>query len=435
MPAERALGRRLTKVAVLAKREYLARVKTKGFWIGILVLPLLMALLFVGPALMISQARTSLDVVLVDGTGRLGEGVRERLSEAGDGSGPEAELDVSVVTPEPDVEAHRAELDRRLVAEEIDAWAWLDPARLDDDGEVEYHARSVSNTIAQRRIERAISAELREVRLTDAGYDPEEVGRLTRDVELRTLKVSAEGARAERGEAGFMLAYGIFFLLYIVLLIWGQQVLQGVLEEKSSRVVEVVISAARPFDLMLGKLLGIGGAAFTQFAVWIACLVGLTAPGLAASIAAMPEGLDLPRITVLQAVYITVFFVLGFFVYSSMYAAVGSAFNSLQEAQNLSSIPTFSIIAPMFFLFPVINDPGSTLAVVTSLVPLLSPILMPLRIAVEVPPAWQIWLAILLTAGFVWCMVWLCARIYRVGILMYGKKPTVRELVRWIRYA
>ena len=435
MRAEARLGRRLTKVAVLARREYLARVKTKGFWIGILVLPLLMSLLFVGPALMISQSRTSLDVVLVDGTGRLGEGIRERLSEAEDRSGPAAELDVSVVAPEPDAEAHRAALDRGLVDEEIDAWAWLDPARLDEEDQVEYHARSVSNTVAQRRIERAISAELRRARLTDAGYDPEEVVRLTRDVTLATSKVSAEGARAERGEAGFMLAYGIFFLLYIVLLIWGQQVLQGVLEEKSSRVVEVVISAARPFDLMLGKLLGIGGAAFTQFGVWIACLVALTAPGLASSIAAMPEGLDLPRITILQAVYITVFFVLGFFVYSSMYAAVGSAFNSLQEAQNLSSIPTFSIIAPMFFLFPVINDSSSTLAVVTSMVPLLSPILMPLRIAVEVPPGWQIWLAIALTAGFVWFMVWLCSRIYRVGILMYGKKPTVRELVRWIRYS
>lgn len=429
------LERRLRKVAVLARREYLARVKTKGFWIGIVVLPLLMTLLFVGPALIVSRSSTSLDVVLVDGTGRLGQGIRERLTAVDDRSGPEAQLEVSVVAAEPDVAAQRAALDRQLVDEEIDAWAWLDPTRLEEEDEVEYHARSVSNTIAQRRIERAITAELRRVRLTEAGYDPEAIDRLIRDVNLETLKVSAEGARAERGEAGFLLAYGIFFLLYLVLLIWGQQVLQGVLEEKSSRVVEVIISAARPFDLMLGKLLGIGGAAFTQFAVWITCLVALTAPGLAASIAAMPEGLDLPRITVLQAAYITVFFVLGFFVYSSMYAAVGSAFNSLQEAQNLSMVPTFSIVAPMFFLFPVINDSSSPLAVVTSMVPLLSPILMPLRIAVEVPPAWQILTSILLTAGFVWFMIWLCARIYRVGILMYGKKPTARELLRWLRYS
>jgi len=249
------------------------------------------------------------------------------------------------------------------------------------------------------------------------------------------VRVSAEGSREEMGEAGFFLAYGLFFLLYMVLLLWGQQVLQGVLEEKSSRVVEVVVSAARPFDLMLGKLVGIGAAALTQFGIWMVTLVVLTAPGLISSFAAAPPELALPTVSVAQAVYVVVFFLLGFFVYSSMYAAVGSAFNNLQEAQQLAFVPTMAIILPMFFLLPVINDSNGTLAVVTSMVPFLSPILMPLRIAVLTPPLWQIVLSIAVTAAFVLLMVWVCARIYRTGILMYGKKPTFKELLRWMRYA
>jgi ABC-2 type transport system permease protein len=186
---------------------------------------------------------------------------------------------------------------------------------------------------------------------------------------------------------------------------------------------------------MMGKLLGIGAAAFTQFSVWMVTLATVTAPAVVGSLAFLPEGLTIPRITVVQVAAVLLFFVLGFFVYSTMFAAVGAAFNNLQEAQQLAFVPTASIILPIFFLLPVINDPASPLAVGLSMVPLLSPILMPLRVAVEMPPLWQIALSALLTGAFIVLMVWVCGRIYRTGILMYGKKPTVRELWRWVRHA
>jgi ABC-2 type transport system permease protein len=425
---------RLDKTWVLAKREYLVRVKSKGFWFGILVLPLFLGAVFAVPTLVLSKTRAQLDLVLVDATGRLGEGVAERLGRAGEGLGPVADVALTVAAPAPDPVAQRRDLDRRLLAEEIDAWLWVDEQAV-ETGSIEYHARNVSNTFTLAILERALSGEVRELRLTEAGFDPDQVATLIEEVRLRTVRVSAAGSRQEAGEAGFILAYALFFMLYMVLLIWGQQVLQGVLEEKSSRVVEVVVSAARPFDLMMGKLVGIGAAAFTQFAVWMASLAAVTAPAVAGSLALLPEGVSIPQITVPQMLWVLVFFVLGFFVYSTMYAAVGSAFNNLQEAQNLAFLPTSFIILPLFFLLPVINDAGSPLAVGLSLVPLLSPILMPLRIAVEVPPLWQIALSALLTGGFIVCMVWLCGRIYRTGILMYGKKPTLRELWRWLRYA
>ena len=425
---------RLDKTLVLAKREYLSRVKTKGFWIGILVLPVLMGALFVVPALVMSKTGSDTELVIVDGAG-LGPAVVERLEERRtEGSMDGARFATTVVAASADAAAQERELDRRLLDEEIDAWVRLDPDAI-EAGEVPFRARNVANAFTQDALEDALSEVVREPRLAEAGFSREQADALIQGIDLDTIRVSAEGSRSEAGEAGFFLAYGLFFLLYMVLLIWGQQVLQGVLEEKSSRVVEVIVSSARPFDLMLGKLLGIGGAALTQFLVWMGTLVALTAPGLVTSLAFLSEMDDLPSITVAQALYVVIFFVLGFFVYSSMYAAVGAAFNSLQEAQNFSSVPTLAIVSPLFFLFPVINDSGSPLAVVLSMIPLLSPILMPLRIAVELPPAWQIWLSIAITAAFVVLMVWLASRIYRVGILMYGKKPTVQELWRWLRYA
>ncbi len=424
---------RLEKIRVLTKREYLARIKSKGFWIGILILPVFLALVTAVPALVMSKTHAEVDLVLVDTTGTVAPGLAERL-ERREGGVRFADFHVTVEPAGADATAQRAALDRRLLDERIDAWMWIDRAGLDQD-RVEFHARNVSNTLTQAVLSDAVSAEVRETRLTEAGYDPAKVRPLLASIDLDTVKVSAEGSRSEAGEAGFFLAYGLFFLLYMVLLLWGQQVLQGVLEEKTSRVVEVVASSARPFDLMMGKLLGIGGAALTQFLVWMLSLAAVLAPGVLTSSSFLPEGQRLPSFSPAQVAWVVVFFVLGFFVYSSMYAAVGSAFNSLQEAQQMAFIPTFTIIAPMFFLFPVINDTNSTLSVVLSMVPLLAPILMPLRIAVELPPLWQIAGSALLTAGFIILMVAVCARIYRVGILMYGKKPTVKELLRWIRYA
>jgi ABC-2 type transport system permease protein len=425
---------RLDKMLVLARREYLVRVKTKGFWIALLALPLFMAALIVVPALVMSKTRAELDLVVVDATGRIGAALAADLAEnRAEGRGI-ADVEVTLVEPAADRAAQAAELDRRLVAEEIDAWLRLDEETL-AAGRVEYRARSVSNTLTQRVLERSLSAQVRQIRLIEAGYDPEEVASLVEDVTLATVKVSERGSRAEAGKAGFFFAYGLFFLLYMVQLLWGQQVLQGVLEEKTSRVVEVIAAAARPFDLMMGKLLGIGAAALTQFTVWMATAVALTAPQVIGAMALLPDDVGLPEIRVVQVLWVVVFFVLGFFVYSTMYAAVGAAFDNLQDALQMAFVPALSIILPMLFMFPVINDSNSPLAVVVSLIPLMTPILMPLRIAVEMPPWWQLALAVLLTCGFVVLMVALAARVYRVGILMYGKKPTLKELYRWLRYA
>lgn len=422
------------KILVLAKREYLSRVRSKGFWIATVILPLFMAGLLFLPSLILGRISAQQRGVIVDETGELAAGVAARLAAAGGG---ERERTAHVaLTPEPpaaDPAAQRADLDRRVLAGDIDAWIWIGRDGLAAD-RVEYHAESVSNVLTQRVIGDAISAEVRQMRLAEAGVDPKLVDELTREVDLDTVRVAAEGSRAEAGEAGFILAWGLFFLLYMILLIWGQQVLTGVLEEKSSRIVEVVISAARPVDLMMGKLAGIGLAGLTQLAIWLVSIAVATAPGVVAAVAGLPDGFSIPSLPADVALFYLAYFVFGYFFFATFYASIGAAFNNAQEAQHLMSIPMVFIVGPVVIVFPVINDPDSTLAVVASLFPPFTPLLMPVRLAVKMPPLWQIGLSFVLlglaTAG----MLWLCARIYRVGILMYGKKPTLQEIWRWVRY-
>lgn len=431
---------RLDNIIIVAKREYQQRIRSKGFWIATLILPLFVVAATVLPSLLLTKSRTKQRVVVVDATGQVAPRLLEKRPDDAGSAVKEQVASFEFLTEPPaeDRQAQRAELDRRVLAKEINAWIWIDEEVLTGKpGEkpVEYHAKSVSNFMTQEVLQDDLSYVVRRVRLADAGFDPDRVGSLLEQVDLETVRVSAEGSRAEGGLAGAAFAYVLFLMLYMVLVIWGQQVMQGVLEEKSSRIIEVVLSSVKPFELMMGKLVGICLVGLTQFGLWLVTMAVVTAPGVIASIGGLPEGVKLPTVTAAMVLNFALLFVLGFFVFSTLYAAIGAMFNNLQEAQQLAGVAVFFLVIPVFLMFPIINDPGSTFAVVASLIPLFTPLLMTLRISLEMPPLWQILLAYALTLGFIVGMVWVCARIYRIGILMYGKKPTFQELWKWIRYA
>jgi ABC-2 type transport system permease protein len=395
------------------------------------------------PTVFLSRTQTSLQVLVVDETGRVApELIKERPEPKSDNplrNNEQAQRQISRVefAVEPaaaDRDAQEASLAKRVLDKGVDAWIRITPGVLKDDP-VEYHGRSVSNFMTQEFLERRLSDAVRRVRLADAGLDPDRIGDLSARVQLRTIRVSKEGSRAEGGAGGFFAAYILFFMLFLGLLIWGQQVMTGVLEEKGSRVVEVLVSAVKPFELMMGKLSGICLVGLTQFAIWLVTLIVLSAPGVIAVLGTLPDEFKLPSLAPGAALHFLLFFVLGFMVYASFYAALGAAFNNLQEAQQVAGTLGILFAIPAIVMPMVINSPSSSTSTVMSLIPLFSPVLMPLRIFVETPPVWQIALAYLLTAGFLLFMVWFCSRIYRVGILMYGKKPTIPELVRWVRYS
>ena len=438
---------------VVAQREYLARVKSVSFWLATIVLPVFLAAIGILPTFFLLSSGSAHRVAVVDETGELGVGLIERLTPepsedpAPAASGAErverqvesqlesARFETSLEPPAADPEAQRAELDRRVLDGELDAWIWIAGDAL-ETSRVEYHAESVSNFITQDRLRDALSEVARERRYGDAGLDPEQIRKLARRVHLATFRITEEGTEEEGAEAGLILAYALFILLYMVLIFYGQQVLNGVIEEKSSRIVEVVVSTVRPFELLMGKLAGICGAALTQLAVWLGAMVAFTLPGVVSAMTWIPEDVDVPTVSPGLIGHFVLLFLLGFFVFCTVYAAIGSAFNHIQEAQQWSGVIAILLVMPPAMLFLlVVQDPDSPVSVAVSLIPPFTPLLMMLRIAIKTPPVWQVALGYLLTTAFTLFMIWLSARVYRVGILMYGKKPTFRELWRWVWHA
>jgi ABC-2 type transport system permease protein len=407
-------------VFVVLKREYLQRVKNKAFWIATLIVPLFATAVTTLPTLFLAGSHTSQTLVVVDESGQgIGQALKAEVSKVraeapkkakglgsrGGGDSRTADFKIESQAPAADRETQRRRLDAQVRDEKIDAWVWIGKGVLGDEP-VEYHARNTSNVFTQETLRGDLSEVARRIRLRQAGIDPARMEELTKRVELKAQQVPGTGTSGG-GVSGLVFAFVLFFLLYMSILMWGQQVMQGVLEEKGTRVIEVLISALTPFELMMGKLLGICLVGLTQLAIWLGTVVVLTA----------------------------LLFILGFFAYATMYAAIGASFNNLQEAQQVAGVVVVFVVAPVMVIYPVINDPNSTMAVTMSLIPLFTPLIMPLRIAIEMPPAWQLALAYALTLSFVVGMVWICSRIYRVGILLYGKKPTLQEIWRWTRYS
>jgi len=419
------------KALIITKREYLSRIRSKWFWVGTIAIPVLLGAAMVLPSLILATSEAQLVLAMVDETGI----VAESLASAGDemgGNDQMVRLDLRLEPPAADVEAQRASLDERILADEIDAWLWISAERLEAN-EVEYHGHTVSNILTLQTLEQRISRIVREHRLVAAGYDATEVSQLMAGIDLRTVRVTEEGLDENAGFGDLAIALGLFMILYTTTLLYGQMVMHGVLEEKSNRIVEIVVSSVTPFDLMMGKLIGIGGACLTQLAVWIASATILTAPGVLAAMSVASDA-GIPTLHPVVILNFFALFVLGYLIYASFFALVGAAFNDIKEAQQLATAGSMFVVVPMLVFMPVMNDPDSTMAVVMSLIPPFTPMIMMLRIALKMPPAWQLVLGYALTTGFAVLMVWASARVYRVGILMYGKRPTVPEIWRWMRY-
>ena len=421
------------RILVIAKRDYLSRVRTPAFWITTVILPLLMSGWVVLPSLIMSKSRGGLRLAVVDETGKVAAVLAKEFVAPPSAEGPKVDVTLKVEPPAADAVAQKKKLDGRVLADEIDAWLWITP-KVFDDNRVEYHGRTLSNFITLERVERLLSRVVREQRLAAAGYDAKQADKLMQDVDLAKTQVTEKGEKAGGGIGDIILAAGLFIILYMTIIIYGQMMMHGVLEEKANRVVEVIVSTTTPAQLMAGKLVGICGVALTQIGVWLLSASVVTGPLMAARLPAGASA-NLPTLSPTIVAHFVALFLLGFILYASWYALIGAAFNSPQEAQQLASIGVFFVVVPWMVFMPVLNDPDSTMATVISLIPLFTPMIMMLRIAVKMPPAWQLALAYTLTILADLGMVWLCARVYRVGILMYGKKPSLQEIWRWTRYA
>lgn len=411
------------KLWAIVRREYLERVRTKAFVVGTVLGPLVMAGMMIVPALAARSKGKPLRIAVVDAGGALGDSVEAALREVRVDGRQRFDVQASAGASH----ASEGELKQAVLDKRLDGYLAL-PADAVSAGAASYYGRNVSNRIDLRSLERTVSGVVVARRLAGAGLDPTRVTDLTREVDMRTIRLSEQGEREDRG-AAMVLALILLMILYASILMWGQAVLTSVIEEKTSRVVEVMAAGVPPTTLLLGKLVGVGAAGLTQFLVWSLSLLGVS---LAA--AGSIGSFSMPEVTPLMLGSFVLFFLLGFLFYAALYAAIGSSVNTVQEAQGLVFPVMLPIILSMVSFPAVLEAPEGPLAVTISMIPGMSPLVMFLRIVVLTPPFWQILLSIALLVLGILAVVWVAARVYRVGILMYGKRPTFPELLRWVRH-
>ncbi|MCA1582562.1 MAG: ABC transporter permease [Acidobacteria bacterium] len=433
------------KIFAIVRREYTERIRTKAFWIATLIIPFLFVGLFIVQIAIARKSGGERRLAVVDMTGHLYAPLASELTHpasvtasgeemTGEAAAPPKKQTIHwVVEPRPivgDLEKTKETLRKEVLAKKISAYLLLDPARLRKD-EVEYYSTAVSEWMTQNQLERAINhVRLRE-KIVAHGLAPEVGNELDKRVDLRAFKVTESGTAEEKG-AGIIAAMVFFFLMYSTFFMYGYQVMRGVIEEKSTRIVEIVIASVRPTELMLGKIIGIGLVGLTQYFAWSLIAMNLSLPGIASLLA----GSDMaPKIPLSMLGFFILFFLFGYFLYASIYTAIAAPFNTDQEAQQLAMIPMAMIVSGIAVYPAVMNNPSGGLAVFVSLLPFTAPLMMFLRTALGQVPAWQIVLSVVLLAATTVGLAWFAGRVYRVGILMYGKKPTIPEILRWVRYS
>jgi ABC-2 type transport system permease protein len=411
-------------VWAVIRREYLQRVRSKWFIIGTVGAPLMMAGFVVIPGYFAaSSERGERQIAVVDATGVLYDRLAPALEDGG----------WSVERVEWSAGAQDA-LERRAEEGDIGGFIVLDDLTL-RTGEATFYSASQPSTVRRMVLRSAVARVALEHSLEERGVD---ATAMLSGGGLRVELLSDAGSGTD--DPGFAVAYIGAFLLYMVILLYAVAVMRATLEEKTSRIVEVIISSMEPWHLMLGKIVGVGAVSFTQMAVWVGTGVALATLGLPALMAAQPEALQLPRIAdaLPGAGLLTLFigfFVFGFFMFSGLYAAVGAMCSTDEEAQQAQFPLAFLVIVPIVLVLPVIESPMSPMATWLSLFPLFTPILMWGRVAGGGVPAWQVGLSFVLMALSVVAIAWVAGRIYKTGILMTGKRPTLPELWRWVREA
>jgi len=422
------------KLRMVIRREYLERIRKKSFWLGTLLFPLLMAgLILVQVYLADVETGEQRKIALADATGSLLQTFQGRLAEEKRKDGKPAFL-VQEVPVRGSLEKTRESLEPRVNSGDLFGIVTVGPD-LEAEGNYRLYSKSVGNLSAQRAIQRALRDAVIGLRLerSNLSLDREKLERLLSPVQLESFQVTAAGKAKKKGfDEAYFGTFIFVLILYMALIFYGVAVMRGILEEKSNRVMEVLLGSLSPDQLMTGKILGIGLVGLTQMAIYVASAGLLRLYAVASGLQADWSG-ALDTVSLAKMTYFFVFFLLGYFLYTSLFAAVGAVCNSEQEAQNLQSPLIMCLVVPMVATFFFVANPDSTPAVVVSLIPLFAPMVMFMRITTLTPPFWQIALSILLLMGTIYLFFRGVGRIFRIGVLMYGKRPTVPEILRWAR--
>lgn len=416
----------LRNTMLVAKREYLERVRSKVFRITTVLVPVgLGALMFLGRAGDHSMG-TLPNLGVVSNNPALAAQVKAALAEA---QGPPKVIEVFAPATAADV----TKLNGEVGAHTIDGYLTVNLVPGKVQPEATWTSSNTADFIRKEQMQSAVRLALVREQLLARGMTSDQISELMKKVTLQTLHLKNGVITASNSSRSFAGAYGLIVVLYGAVLIYGINIARSVVEEKTSRIFEVLLSTASSDSLMLGKLLGVGAVGLTQMGIWAGLAVIFTGSTLAAG--AGIHGLASIGINGAELGYFLVFFLLGFLLYSAMAAALASAVSSEQDVQQFSFILVAPLVVSVVLLPYVLGNPGSTASIVLSLIPPFTPIILYMRICSQMPPVWQVAAGIALLAGSVYAMIWLAARIYRIGVLMYGKRATLPEMLRWLRYS
>jgi len=423
----------MQKIILIIKREFLTRVRKRTFIIGTILFPVLYLGLIFGTGYIADKTKEDMHIALLDKSGLFTPDLIKTID------GKDSSHILQLVSKNTNEETIKKNFDSLG----FDGYVII-PGNFDwktGTDSLLVNTKKSFGLGAVRPIETKLTQAWNKIKRDSLGLDSSKMTILSRTV---NLKVNNEKDRNANAGVATVIGYVSGFLMYFILLLYGSQVMMGVTEEKTNRIAEVVVSSVKPFQLMIGKIIGIGMVALTQFLIWIACIFLIY--NIGKSTGAANSGASFAMVAQIQKVFTSVniplvvgcfiFYLLaGFFFYSSLYAAIGSAINEdMREAQSLSFPITMLIIFSIALMTPAISNPSSPVAVWASIIPFSSPIVMMARIPFGVPntvPWWQLGLSmILLVAGFMFT-TWFAARIYRTGILMYGKKPSWKEMIKW----
>lgn len=417
----------MNKTFIIIRREYLTRVRKKTFIISTLLFPLLYLALIFGMGFIAEKSKQSLHVALIDSSGYFTEPLIAKENLADDNS-----LLTLVKNNADSVIA-----DHKKVG--FDGYIKVPAIDWKAGGKLEFRANKAYGSSATAAVESKLNRIWAAMKRDSLQIDSAKQTILEQRLLVIPKNIEDENANAAYAEG---IGYVCGFLIYLILLIYGSQVMMGVMEEKTNRIAEVIVSSVKPFQMMLGKILGIGLVALTQFLLWIAFVLIIYNVGKASGNTGMAgemvgkmqnlfTSVNVPLILFCFGFY----FLAGFFFYSSLYGAIGSAVNEdMREAQSLSFPITMLVIISIAMMSTAIANPTGPVAVWGSIIPFSSPIVMMARIPFGVPgtvPWWQLILSMsVLILSFMFT-VWFAAKIYRTGILMYGKKPTWKEMIKW----
>ncbi len=416
------LSHSLRNTWLIFRHEYLQRVRTRSFIVTTLLMPAFIGLIVAVPALLTraEPRQRGERIVVVCPDPDLARIVSTHLLNVGHGRYlPEIDRNATA--------AERKSLEADVTRGEISGFLWIDPAAV-QSGKVTYARRGSGDIFGQVLIRSALSTAFMLDRLRHRGVAPQDAEAMMQVVSLDPVTLSKGRWHRDSPLGGLVIVILFVLALFITLLTYGVMVMRSVMEEKGSRVIEVLLCSTTAGELMGGKILGVGAVGLTQVTIW--GVLGFAIGGRQASAAL--GGVN-PEIAL--ALYFGLFYLLGYLLYSAMFAAVGASFNSTDEAQQWNFVIVSPLILASTLMTPVATAPNSALAVAGSLFPFCAPVLMYLRIVVQRPPVWQIALCVAILIATTWTALVICARIYRVGILMYGKRPTVREVMKWLRYA